>query len=220
MRGFLGSMRLKNRYSGMKNILPMAATWEIGGFLSLVFLCFTLTLTGCAPGLGNMISLPTVQPDGQRQMSQPAPVRLRPFVDVRPTQSLISIEGRTLRSDRDVGELVEAGFRNYARQAGMLVDSERGGIVSIRVLEWHANVLPSFPASTIDAQITLELALWGERGNLAFRSEYQGTTKYQHPFLGEDRIIWALNDCLNYALKEIFSDDRLLRKLQELASQS
>ncbi|MBX7143247.1 MAG: YajG family lipoprotein [Oligoflexia bacterium] len=176
-------------------------------------------LSACAPGLGSVLSMPTVQPEAQPAIQSGVSIRLRPFVDVRPAPTLVHIDDRNIRADRDVGELVEAAFRNYARQSGILLDSDRGAIVSMRIEEWRADVRPSFPASTIDARIRLELAVWNQRGELSFRSSYEGTTQYQHPLVGEEKIAWALNDCLGYALREAFADDRLFSKLRALSAE-
>lgn len=172
-----------------------------------------LTFAGCAPGFGAKVTVPELAAPPIKTPGRFIQIQMRPVVDDRANQQILSIDGRGVLPSRDVGSLVDTAFRSYAHSFGWQVRSGEGKIISVRVVEWNGEVRPSFPASTVNARVELEIEIWNANLNLDFRSRYAGTTTFQHPWLNEERVLWALNDALRFALEEFFTDDRVQRHL-------
>lgn len=182
-------------------------------WFKIVILFSLLGLTSCAPGFGNKISLPPVAAPVMGQPALYRTIQMRPVVDARNVPTLVQIEGRNILPAQDIGGVVDEAFRAYARTYGWDIRPGTGKLVSVRVQEWFADVRPSFPASTVEARVVLEIEIWSENLILDYRSRYEGNTTYQHPLMSESKVTWALNDALGFALQEFFTDSRVVPHL-------
>jgi hypothetical protein len=170
-------------------------------------------LCGCAPGFGARVTLPELAAPPSRTPGRFIQFQMRPVVDDRANPPIIIVDGRGVLSSSDIGSVVDNAFRSYAHNYGWQLRAGEGKIISVRVLDWVGEVRPSFPASTVDARVELEIEIWNASLNLDFRSRYAGSTTFQHPWLNQERVLWAVNDALGFALKEFFTDDRVQRHL-------
>jgi hypothetical protein len=178
-------------------------------WFKIVILFSLWGLTSCAPGFGNKISLPPISTPVIGHQVDSRTIQMRPVVDARNLPTLVQIEGRSIVPAQDIGGVVDEAFRTYARAYNWDVRPGTGKLVSVRVQEWFADVRPSFPASTVEARVVLEIEIWSENLILDYRSRYEGSTTYQHPLMNESKVTWALNDALGFALQEFFSDSRV-----------
>jgi len=182
-------------------------------YIYLVIFCCSL---GCAPGLGKTFNLQPIEVPITSMSHGKLMAQLRPFTDSRPNKAVIVIAGREIQPEQDVSILAESAFRAMAEKSGINLLSGLGPIISVNILAWHAKVSPGFPTSNIEAIARLEVRIFDDSQNLAFRSTYDGSTQYQHPLASETNIAWTLNDAMEFALKEIFRDERLSNKITEL----
>jgi hypothetical protein len=182
------------------------------GAMSLI----CLSCVGCAPGLGRSVTIsPVPLPNSEEVRSDFEGSRgaLGNFEDARNDKTVVSIDGRSVSSEQDVGALLREGIQLSLRRGGAQIVLFDAPTLSGQVTKWHATVEPGFPASRIVATAGFDLSVAGSDGSIAYRASYSGEMEQKHPFLNETRISDTLAAAMKEAVREALSDSKLREAL-------
>lgn len=174
---------------------------------------FVVAVQGCAPGLGRTLRINDIpeNPDSAvgTDLHGLVVVRIDTFRDARGEPAIGTIQGRALYPQGDIGEIVRAEFADELTQKGATVTGQGGVLVQGRVLQWHVDVRPGFPASSAEAYAAIEIEVFNEYNELVYRGQYTGDTALRHPFMSQQRVERTLGSAMGYAVAEALRDQGL-----------
>ena len=176
-----------------------------------------ILLLACAPGLGNRIQVPALpEPasDGITKITgMPLKVTIGRFMDTRTNDALAQINGREVKADGDVGQVVATGFEEYLRQAGADIKVIGAPSVAGEVTDWKVHVLPGFPYSEITATARIKVEVSSQDGHVVYKAVYAGESSLKHPAAGEDTVKKILADAMGHAVLEAVNDSEFLTQI-------
>ncbi len=178
---------------------------------------FVSLLSACAPDLGVRLAVPSV-PDPEKVEARegattPIKVRVGTFVDKRPSDTIAVIDGRKVPSEGSLGGVVQEGLTNYLRKAGIRIAVLQAPQLEGEILEWKANVSPSFPTSSASATARIKVILRGADSSVKYRASFAGESSMGHPALRASHVKELLAQAMGSALEEVVTDAGLLDQL-------
>lgn len=192
----------------------MVRAW-FGSLFSLALL--VVALTGCSPGLGVRLAVPSVgemAPEGRPNYHADAlKIRVGSFFDSRTSDIIAVVKGRHVKTDGNVGAAVQDALVRFARDVGMEVVQFRAASLSGEVTDWQVSVEPSFPASSATARARVNVELRSADDALLYRASYAGEATKKHIMLSESGIKDVLADAMRAALGEVVSDRSLVQRI-------
>lgn len=188
-------------------------------FLFLLFFCIVPLIIGCAPELGRSLAVPTLpEPElvsNDSAGSEPVRVRIGHFIDARPAQTIVVIDGRKVDSEGALSRAVEEGFERYLRQAGARIAVLNAPTIEGQVVDWSARVEPGFPTSEANAVARLKVVVRDSRGHPIYHATFSGESTATHPMLGTDEIQRLLGQAMGSAIEAAVRDDDFVAQLSK-----
>ncbi len=185
---------------------------------SLIFI-----LSFCSPGLGTTMSLNNVSKvelETSNLFTEQDKVRLNilNFGDNRTIEAIAQIDGRLIKPDGDVGQAAQRIFESYAKNSGIKLSLFNAPTVRGYVNEWKVSIIPSFPASKVQANATINIELLDRDSNIIHKSFYSGDFQEANPFLSDEKVQNALGMAMSYAVSEVFKDQLFISRLNAAAN--
>ena len=179
--------------------------------LSIAVFSGLLFLGGCAPGLGKTITVTRFPESAKmvRHRGELGRMLVKPFVDGRSDQTMVTVDGRSVDADGDVGNAVRGMVESYLKEAGFTAGTVAVPGISGIVDRWSAEVFPGFPSSRVEASAAVTLTVTDASGAEKFRGTYRGTYSVEHPLIDEDKIAEALGESMAAAVQEALMDPRV-----------
>lgn len=178
-------------------------------------LLLACVMTGCAPGFGERVDVEELMPD---KLTAPASVgygecrvRVEQFSDNRPSDELIRIDGRPVLPEGLVAARITTAFEDALRLWGCRISQHEGVLLRGEVVDWIADVGPSFPVSKAKASAAIRITVLGENFRPLYSAVYNGDTDVTHPFLSESRVKSMLETAMETALEAALKDRGLQR---------
>ncbi len=174
-------------------------------------------LLGCAPEIGVRLLVPDV-PDAVSledgaQTANRLRVHVGAFKDDRIDTTLVTIDGRKVDSDGSVGSSVQEGFVRYLSRAGASAAVLGAPSIEGSVIQWHAEVDPSFPTSKASSVAKLAILIRDSRGHSIYRANFTGESSVEHPMLGEKEVSRLLAQSMGSAIEAVVRDEEIMRQL-------
>jgi hypothetical protein len=173
--------------------------------------------SGCSPELGLQMEVPNL-PEPQTAVeasssTYPVKVKVGEFVDARPSQTIATIDGRSVRSEGALGDVVEEGFTRYLRQAGVHIAILNSPMIDGEIVEWQARVKPSFPSSDAKATAKLRVVVRDSKSHPLYKATFSGEATASHPLLDEESIQKLLAQAMGSAIETAVKSDEFLAQL-------
>ncbi len=174
-------------------------------------------VSACAPDLGVRLSVPSV-PDPEKVEAQerrdgPVKVRVGTFTDNRKSNTIAVIDGRQVPSEGTLGGLVQEGLENYLRKSGVRIAVLQAPQIEGEIVEWKANVLPSFPTSSASATARIKVVVRGADSSVKYRANFAGEASMSHPALRASHVKELLAQAMGSALEEVVTDPGVVDQL-------
>lgn len=173
--------------------------------------------SACAPDLGMRLSVPSV-PDSEKVEVQerrdgPSKVRVGTFTDNRKSNTIAVIDGRQVPSEGTLGVIVQEGLENYLRKSGARIAVLQAPQIEGEIVEWKANVLPSFPTSSASATARIKVVVRGADSSVKYRATFAGEASMSHPALRASHVKELLAQAMGSALEEVVTDPGVVDQL-------
>ncbi len=184
----------------------------------LLLLCF-LFVSGCAPEIGLNLAVPSLpEPEisvDSADTSAGVKVRVGKFVDSRPEQTVVVIDGRKVDSEGDLPRLVEEGFERYLRRVGARIAVLNAPTIEGQIVDWSARIEPGFPTSEGQAVARLKVTVHDSRGHPIYHATFSGESTTSHPMLGTDEMQKLLTQAMASAIEAAVKDDDFISQLSK-----
>ena len=185
---------------------------------SLMSLCF-LFLSGCAPEIGLSLPVPSL-PDPEISVdsvdtSAGVKVRVGKFVDSRPEQTLVVIDGRKVDSEGDLPRVVEQGFEQHLRRVGARIAVLNAPTIEGKIVDWSATIQPGFPVSEGQAVARLKVTVHDSRGHPIYHATFSGESTTSHPMLGTSEVQKLLTQAMSSAIEAAVKDEDFIAQLSK-----
>lgn len=176
----------------------------------LVNLLIAFSLASCAPGIEDSLGVDRVpQPEHGTESLSGRSLSISTVSDSRPSDFVGEINGRKVKSNRNVGVVVREALESYFKAEGAkVVMFDAPARLNVDVKELYVVVTPGFPTSTAEAKAKIELELSAKNGS-KFIGKYAASTTVEHPILDQARIEQALGDALGEAASRASRDPKL-----------
>lgn len=185
--------------------------------VSLILVVCSLVSAACSPELGLQMSVPNLpEPQAAIEPSaaiSPVKVKVGKFTDARSSQTIATIDGRSVRSEGVLGDVVEEGFTRYLRQAGVHIAILNSPMIDGEIVEWQARVKPSFPSSDATATAKLRVIVRDSKSHPLYRATFSGEATASHPLLDEESIQKLLAQAMGSAIETAVKSDDFLAQL-------
>jgi hypothetical protein len=185
---------------------------------SLISLFFLL-LSGCAPEIGLSLPVPSLpEPElsvDSMETSAGVKVRVGKFVDSRPEQTVVVIDGRKADSEGDLPRVVEQGFEQYLRRVGARIAVLNAPTIEGKIVDWIATIQPGFPASEGQAVARLKVTLHDSRGHPIYHATFSGESTTSHPMLGTSEVQKLLTQAMSSAIEVAVKDEDFIAQLSK-----
>jgi hypothetical protein len=144
-------------------------------------------------------------------------VRVSAFTDARASRAIALIDGREVAPEGSLGNLVQAGFEQYIRDAGGRIAVLHGApVIEGEIAEWRAKITPSFPASDAKASARLKVSVRDPRTQFVrYRGTFSGEATATHPFLTESDIQRLITEAMAGAISAALADEAFVQQLKE-----
>jgi hypothetical protein len=199
--------------SGRTTIIGMTKLTPI---LAAIFLVLS---AGCAPEIGRSLSAPLLpEPEiaaGEGGDGEAVRVRIGHFQDARPSQTIVTIDGRKVDSEGPLTRSVEEGFERYLRRAGARIAVLNAPTIEGQVTDWAARIEPGFPTSQASAVARLKVTVRDSRGHPIYHATFSGESKASHPMLGVDGVQRLLGQAMGSAIEAAVRDDDFVAQLSK-----
>lgn len=174
---------------------------------------------GCSPELGLQMGVPNL-PEPQTAVeasavTYPVKVKVGEFVDARLSQTIATIDGRSVRSEGALGDVVEEGFTRYLRQAGVRIAIINSPMIDGEIVEWQAQVKPAFPSSDAKATAKLRVVVRDSKSHPLYKATFSGEATASHPLLDEESIQKLLAQAMGSAIETAVKSDEFLAQLSK-----
>ncbi len=180
---------------------------------------FFLTFVGCAPELGRTLIVPPVPEAelvaGADSAADPVRVRVGNFIDSRPAQTIVVIDGRKVDSEGALTRTVEEGFERYLRQVGARIAVLNAPTIEGQVVDWSANVEPGFPTSEARAVARIKVTVRDTKSHPIYHATFSGESTAKHPMLGPDQIQRLLGQAMGSAIEAAVRDEDFVAQLSK-----
>lgn len=144
-------------------------------------------------------------------------VRVAPFNDARPANTIAIIDGREIPSDGSLGTVVQEGLERYLRDAGVRVVLSGAPVIEGEIVEWRSKIHPKFPASEATAIAKVKISVKNPRTQfVAYRGTFSGEATMTDPFVTESEIQKLLTDAMSTAIQAILKEDKFLAQLSAM----
>ncbi len=187
---------------------------DITAFLST---CFSLLLSGCAPEIGLNLTVPSLpEPEfsvESMDTTSGVKVRVGKFVDARPDQTVVVIDGRRVDSEGDLGRVVEEGFERNLRRVGARIAVLNAPTIEGKVADWSATVQPGFPTSEGQAVARLKVTVRDSKGHPIYHATFSGESTTSHPMLGSSEVQKLLTQAMSSAIEAAVKDEDFISQL-------
>ncbi len=184
-----------------------------------ILLISSMCVGGCSPELGLQMTVPNLpEPQSAVEASAatyPVKVKVGKFVDSRASQTIATIDGRSVRSEGELGGVVEEGFTRYLRQAGVHIAILNSPMIDGEIVEWQAKVKPSFPTSDAKATAKLRVIVRDSKSHPLYRATFSGEATASHPLLDEESIQKLLAQAMGSAIETAVKSDEFLAQLSK-----
>ncbi len=185
-------------------------------FLTTLVLCAAIN-TACSPELGLQLAVPNLpEPQSAIEASaatSPTKVKVGKFVDARTSQTIATIDGRSVRSEGPLGDVVEEGFTRYLRQAGAHIAILNAPMIDGEIVEWQARIKPSFPSSDATATAKLRVVVRDSKSHPLYRATFSGEATASHPLLDEESIQKLLAQAMGSAIEAAVKNEEFLAQI-------
>lgn len=187
--------------------------------LFLSALSIVALASGCSPSLGLRLEAPEVAFDEATEKAQGEPaasgakVRIGSFLDGRSSDTIALIDGREVRTEGSVGSVVQSGLERQLRAVGVRIALLQAATIEGEVVDWRANVTPSFPVSQVVANAKVKITVRNQKSEVVYRASYSGEANKKHPILGEREVQETLGSAMASALQAAAKDDTLIQQL-------
>jgi hypothetical protein len=145
--------------------------------------------------------------------TSPVKVKVGTFTDARPSQTIATIDGRSVRSEGPLGVVVEEGFTRYLRQAGVRIAILNSPMIDGEIVEWQARVKPSFPTSDAKATAKLRVIVRDSKSHPLYKATFSGEATASHPLLDEESIQKLLAQAMGSAIETAVKSDEFLAQI-------
>jgi hypothetical protein len=184
-----------------------------------VAVCCSIVCSACAPEIGLKLGAPSV-PESETlasgsSVAEPLKVRLGPFKDSRPTQTLVVVDGRKVGTDGSAVGVVEEGFVRYLRQAGARIAVLNAPTIEGEILDWTARVEPSFPTTEAKASARVKIIVRDSRAHALYHATYTGEASQTHPMVDGEVVQGVLARAMGSAIEAAVSDEQLVAQLSK-----
>jgi hypothetical protein len=176
-------------------------------------------LTSCAPELGVRMRAPALpEPTAvadAAEVTNPVRVRVGEFIDSRPTQALVAIDGRKVMTEGSPAELVEDGFVRYLKQAGARIAVLNSPSIEGEIVEWTAVVASAFPTSEARASARLRVMVRDSRAHPIYRATFTGESTTSHPMIDQEIVKNVLGQAMGSAIEAAVRDPEFVAQLSK-----
>lgn len=186
----------------------------------LALLLFAVSsVSGCAPEIGLSLNVPNL-PDPEiaadsADTSSGVKVRVGKFVDARPAQTIVVIDGRKVDSEGELTRVVEEGFERYLRRAGARIAVLNAPTIEGQIVDWNARIEPGFPTSEGHAVARLKVTVHDSRGHPLYHATFSGESSATHPMLGSDGVQKLLTQAMSSAIEAAVKDEDFIAQLSK-----
>jgi hypothetical protein len=178
-----------------------------------------LFLSACAPEIGLRLRVPTLpEPAGVADATistDPIKVRVGNFMDARPTQTFVLVDGRKVGTDGSLENSVRDGFTRYLRQSGTRIALLDAPSIEGEVQEWTAVVRPSFPNSDAQASARLKVTVRDSRAHPIYFATFSGESSMSHPMVDEAVVQRLLGQAMGSAIEAAVKDPEFVAQLSK-----
>jgi hypothetical protein len=184
-----------------------------------ILLVGVMCVVGCSPELGLQMTVPNL-PEPQAAVdasaaTDPVKVKVGKFVDARASQTIATIDGRSVPSEGALGDVVQEGFTRYLRQAGVHIAILNSPMIDGEIVDWQARVKPSFPTSDAKATAKLRVIVRDSKSHPLYRATFSGEATASHPMLDEESIQKLLAQAMGSAIETAVKSDEFLAQLSK-----
>lgn len=181
----------------------------------LVAACSALGAVGCAPGLKHDIVMPSIPAiaENSQVAAGGAELLVNPFLDARPSATIVRYKGRDIKTQGEAAAAVEARVRERLERAGFSFARTAPLALSAELRAWQADVSSGFPAD-VQSKAAVYVEVRDPANKRIYSGEYTGMASMQHPNLSEDDIRQTLGVSMQQALNQLFADAQLMEILQ------
>jgi hypothetical protein len=202
------------------NIFPIPLRVPVS---SLLVICTLLLagnlLSGCSPQLGIRLPVPEVagpeRSEAVQGRGEPVRVRVGAFIDARPSDTMVRIDGRELAAEGSVTGAVQEGLERQLKSTGAQVVLFNAPAVEGEIVAWTMKITPKFPATEATAVAKLKLEVRGVGGRVLYRASYSGEATTAHPFPSESSMKELLGQAMGSAIEEVINDVQFVSALSE-----
>lgn len=164
--------------------------------------------------------MPPTLPDSEsiadaQGRGEPVRVRVGNFVDARPAQTIVVIDGRKVASEGELARVVQEGFERYLRQAGAKIAVLNAPTIEGQVVDWSARVEPGFPTSQASAVARLKVTVRDSRGHPIYYATFSGESTATHPMLGSEEVQRLLGQAMGSAIEAAVRDEDFVAQLSK-----
>jgi hypothetical protein len=136
------------------------------------------------------------------------------FNDARASTAFAVVDGRQVASEGNLGAVVQEGLERYLRDAGVRVVLTGGALVEGEIVEWRANIKPSFPTSDVTAVARIKVTVRDPRTNaLGYRGTFSGEASVSDPILTEREVQKLLTEAMRSALQALLKEESFMAQI-------
>lgn len=181
-----------------------------------------LFITSCAPSLGSTMNVGDVskidfEPVNLFEQDQ-VKLTVLQFADNRSIEAIAQIDGRLVKPEGDIAFAAQKIFESMARKSGIKLSLFNAPSIRGTIVEWRVKVIPSFPASSLEAMASITIELLDRESNVVHKSTYSGNFEEKNPFLSDSKIQASLGKAMSYAIGEVFKDNLFVSRLNTAAN--
>lgn len=178
-----------------------------------------LLLSACAPEIGVRMRAPSLpEPTAvadAAEVTNPVRVRVGNFVDSRPTQALVAIDGRKVITEGSSTQMVEEGFARYLKQAGARIAVLNAPSIEGEILEWTAVAESAFPTSEARAVARLRVVVRDSKAHPIYRATFTGESTTSHPMMDQEVLQKVLGQAMGSAIEAAVRDSEFVAQLSK-----
>jgi uncharacterized lipoprotein YajG len=190
----------------------------------IIFACLSTlcaTLTSCAPGLGDSISVSRIPDSASQGLQDRASIdwdvraTVGQFADARAEKAVGEYNGKPLNAQSDVPASVQAALETALKARGVKLALFDSPTITGSITQWKVSVKQSFPTTEVESKAGLSLQIQSPEHRVVYNATYSGEAYEKNPFFSKDKIETVLGKAMEQAIAEALNDQNLLSQLTQ-----